>query len=89
MDDVLGYDGNYIYYKGRDGEKGNLLGRIRMRDGRDEAVSYCFLIAPVFIGALDFQQFIRQAVIRLLNFFHIIHLIFGTGKKGICWDVSA
>lgn len=40
MDDVLGYDGNYIYYKGRDGEKGNLLGRIRMRDGRDEAVSY-------------------------------------------------
>lgn len=38
IDEILGYDGNYVYYKGMDAEDGNLLGRIHLKTGRDEAV---------------------------------------------------
>lgn len=38
IDEILGYDGNYVYYKGMDAEDGNLLGRIHLKTGRDETV---------------------------------------------------
>lgn len=38
IDEILGYDGNYVYYKGVDAEDGNLLGRIHFKTGRDETV---------------------------------------------------
>lgn len=38
IEEILGYDGNYVYYKGMDAEDGNLLGRIHLKTGRDEAV---------------------------------------------------
>lgn len=38
IDEILGYDGNYIYYRGTDEEKGNILGRIFLGNGRDETV---------------------------------------------------
>lgn len=38
IDEILGYDGNYVYYKGTDAEEGNFLGRIHLKTGRDEAV---------------------------------------------------
>ncbi len=39
VDDILGYDGNYMYYKGTDEEKGNIVGRVHMESGRDETVA--------------------------------------------------
>lgn len=57
IDDILGYDGNYIYYKGTDGEKGNLLGRIRIKDGRDETVfSYAEVDEEGYVDSVFFSE---------------------------------
>lgn len=38
IDEILGYDGNWVYYKGTDQEDGNILGRVHLKSGKDETV---------------------------------------------------
>lgn len=57
IDEILGYDGNYVYYKGTDGNTGNILGRIRMKNGRDETlVSFAETDEEGYIDSVTFAE---------------------------------
>ena len=57
VDDILGYDGNYMYYKGTDEEKGNIVGRVHMESGRDETVaSYAEVDEEGYIDSIFFES---------------------------------
>ena len=57
IDDILGYDGNYIYYKGVDEKEGNILGRVGIRNGRDETVaSYAEVDEEGYVESVSFSD---------------------------------
>lgn len=57
IDEILGYDGNYVYYKGTDAKKGNMLGRIGIRNGKDEMIfSYAEVDEEGYLDSVSFVE---------------------------------
>ena len=57
IDDILGYDGNFIYYKGVDEKEGNILGRVGIRNGKDETVaSYAEVDEEGYVESVSFAD---------------------------------
>lgn len=58
IDDILGYDGRYVYYNGYDGAREeNILGRICLKSGKDETLAvYSQVDEEGYIDSVSFYE---------------------------------
>ncbi|WP_132038557.1 hypothetical protein [Kineothrix alysoides] len=58
IDNILGYDGRYVYYNGYDGaEEKNILGRIYLKNGKDETLTAYSQVDEVgYIDGVSFYE---------------------------------